>query len=120
MAVSGTTGTLRGKGEAVVTVQDREWCLLDCTNPENRKLYHKPTDPEEEENVAEGNPNVVKKLHEQLLGELKVRGALQAHIDWFATGTMGELPPGYEPRDPYVKTFRPYFSRIMGEEEPFS
>ncbi|MEW6356970.1 MAG: sulfatase [Planctomycetota bacterium] len=117
VAVSGGRNVLDAKDEAVLTVQDAEWCLLDSTNPANRRLYHKPTDPEETMNVVAAKPNVAKDLHEKLLVELNTRGALQGHIDWFATGKKGELPPGYHPRDPYVKTFQPYFSRILGEEE---
>ncbi|NOZ21680.1 MAG: sulfatase-like hydrolase/transferase [Planctomycetes bacterium] len=117
VAVSGTRNALHGDKEAVLTVQDAEWCLLDSTNPANRRLYHKPTDPEEANNVAAANPKIVQTLHEKLLDELKGRGALQAHIDWFATGKKGQTPADYQPRDPYVKTFRPYFSRILGEEQ---
>ncbi len=116
VAVSSRAFDLRRDAEPVITVQDAEWCLLDTPDADKRLLYHKPEDPAEEKNVAGDHPDVVRRLHQQLLEELKARGAPQALIDWFATGEKGPAPVDYRPRDPYLDAYRVYWANILPEE----
>ena len=107
---------LRKDRPSVITIQDAEWCLLDAPDPSRRRLYHKPTDPEEEDECLTDFPDVAANLHEKLLEELKARGAHPALVDWFATGEKREVPPDYRFRDPYLDAYVLYFSRILPEE----
>jgi len=116
VALSGRAFDLRRDAEPVLTVQTDEWCLLDSTNPARRLLYHKPTDPGEETNVAREHPEVVEDLHGRLLTELEGRGAPQVLIDWFATGTKGPVPDHYRTRAPYLDPYRHYWAGILPEE----
>ena len=116
VALSSRAYDLQSTQAPVVTVQNAEWCLLDTPEPGGRRLYHKPTDPGEEKNVAAENPEVVEELHGKLLAELEVRGAPRALIDWFASGEKGELPEGYRARDPYLDAYRVYWTAILPEE----
>jgi arylsulfatase A-like enzyme len=102
--------------EPVITVQDRTWCLLDSPDAKKRLLYHKPTDPAEEKDVARKHPRVVERLHRALVEELPRRGAPQALIDWFATGRKGLLPPDYRFRDPSLSAYHLYWSGLLPEE----
>jgi len=116
VALSAGAPNLLSAGLPAITVQDADWCLIESTHPDERLLYHKPSDPAEEKNVLARNPKVAADLREKLLAELKKRGAPSMMIDWLATGTKGPLPHGYRPREPYLSHYVAYFSRILPED----
>jgi len=53
--------------ESSTTITTDEWALLYSTEPGESWLYHLPTDPGQEKNVANEHPDVAKELHQHLV-----------------------------------------------------
>jgi len=101
---------------AQLTVQDAEWCLIDSSDPAERHLFHKPTDRGQEDNCLDKHPEEARRLRELLLQELKTRGAPASFIDHLATGKRDPDAGPFQPRDPYLRAYEPYFKHILPEE----
>jgi arylsulfatase A-like enzyme len=106
---------LMGEMVPQFTVQDERWCLIDSPDPARQELYDKEVDRQEEHNVIAEHPRVVERLHRALLNFLADHEAHPALVQWFETGTKGDVSD-YQYRDPYLRDFWPYFAFALDEE----
>jgi arylsulfatase A-like enzyme len=53
--------------ESSTTITTDEWALLYSTKPGESWLYHLPSDPKQEKNVAAQHPDVARELHQHLV-----------------------------------------------------
>lgn len=60
--------------ESSTTVTTSEWSLLYSTEPGESWLYHLPTDPKQERNVAAEHPAVAHRLHDHLVEFMQAYG----------------------------------------------
>jgi hypothetical protein len=97
----------------MLTVQDKRWCLIDTTDPANRELYDKQSDPEEENNVIAEHPEEVSRLHQAAVDFLKNHEAHESIIQWFATGEKGDTST-YKQMPPRPSGYHAYFQDILG------
>ncbi len=98
---------------AILTVQDKRWCLIDFTDPANRELYDKQADPEEENNIINDHPEEVSRLHQAGLDFLRNHEAHESIIQWFETGEKGDTST-YEQIPPRPSGYKAYFADMMG------
>ncbi len=116
VAISGRAEDLRHADNAVITVQDARWCLLDSAAPSKRELYDKESDQMEEHNVIDQHPAEVERLHAALIAFLRAHDAHPALVEWFETGEKGDLV-GYRARPEWLEDFRPYFAFALDVEK---
>lgn len=115
VAVSGAAVDVATAADAVLTVQDARWCLVDRPDASKRELFDKDEDRSEERNVITDHAVEAERLHAALLRFLEAHTAHPALIEWFATGEKGDLSD-YVHRPPYLKHFRPYFTLALDVE----
>ena len=60
--------------ESSTTITTDEWALLYSTDPGESWLYHLPTDPHQERNVAQEHQDVAKQLHQHLVSFMQQFG----------------------------------------------
>ncbi len=104
MAVSGTYPTyippghlyanaLGGSGWTPMAITNRDWFFVDNPEPEKRELFPRATDPGQLHNVADAHPEVVEKLHGQLLTFFRRNRAPGWVIKLYRDGPEGIEPP---------------------------
>ena len=104
MTVSGTYPTyippghlyanaLGGSGWTPMAVTNRDWFFVDNPEPEKRELFPRATDPGQLHNVADAHPEVVEKLHGQLLTFFRCNRAPGWVIKLYRDGPEGIEPP---------------------------
>jgi len=98
---------------AMLTIQDKRWCLIDTPDPANRELYDKQSDPEEENNIIAEHPEEVSRLHQAALDFLREHEAHESIIQWFETGEIGDTST-YKPMPPRPSGYYTYFRDILG------
>jgi len=98
---------------AILTVQDKRWCLIDFTDPSNRELYDKQADPEEENNIISDHPEEANRLHEAGVDFLRNHEAHESIIQWFETGEKGDTST-YQQIPPRPSGYKAYFADMMG------
>ena len=106
----------RGKGpeDTLFTAFDREWCLQVAPSVEHSRLIRLG----ELADVAEAHPDVVARLHEAALAEIRRRGLDPKLAEWLEAGGAGAFPD-----DPYFWNGWPddtghyaYFARLYQED----
>jgi arylsulfatase A-like enzyme len=99
--------------QALLTVQDKRWCLIDHTDPANRQLYDKQSDPEEEHNIIAEHPEQTERLHQAAVDFLKNHEAHESIIRWFETGEKGDTST-YQQIPPRPGGYHAYWQDILG------
>jgi hypothetical protein len=115
VAVSGGAIDVASAQDAVLTVQDERWCLIDRPDASRRELYDKESDRAEEHNVIADHPQEAERLHQALLGFLADHEAHPALVQWFQTGEKGDASD-YQHRPPYLANYQPYFGLALDTE----
>jgi hypothetical protein len=101
--------------DAVLTVQDERWCLIDRPDASRSELYDKTLDHAQERDVISEHPQEAQRLHQQLLDFLVDHEAHPALVGWFQSGQKGDTS-GYQHVPPYLAHFRPYWETALDVE----
>ncbi|HIE51889.1 MAG TPA: hypothetical protein EYP85_09035 [Armatimonadetes bacterium] len=80
LAVSSPRLPTEPEGRVYSTVTDGEWTLLDAADQAPPELYHLPTDPRQERNVAAQRREVVERLHGAYLQFLSAVGTSKERL----------------------------------------
>jgi arylsulfatase A-like enzyme len=115
VAVSGGAIDVASAQDAVLTVQDERWCLIDRPDASRRELYDKTSDRAQERNVISEHPQKAQRLHQQLLDFLVDHEAHPALVQWFQSGQKGDTSD-YQHVPPYLARFRPYWEAALDAE----
>jgi arylsulfatase A-like enzyme len=115
VAVSGTAIDVALAQDAVLTVQDQRWCLIDRPDPAGRELYDKDADRAQEHDVIADHPLEAERLHGALLAFLASHEAHPSLVCWFEHGTKGDTT-GYRHRPDYLARYQPYFELALDSE----
>jgi arylsulfatase A-like enzyme len=115
VAVSGGAIDVASAQDAVLTVQDERWCLIDRPDASRSELYDKTLDHAQERDVISEHPQEAQRLHQQLLDFLVDHEAHPALVGWFQSGQKGDTS-GYQHVPPYLAHFRPYWETALDVE----
>jgi arylsulfatase A-like enzyme len=112
VAVSGAAVDVAAATDAMITVQDERWCLVDRPDKTKRALYDKATDRIQDHNISAQHPAEAERLHAALLDFLQAHEAHPALVRWFECGEKGDTGD-YQHVPDYLKNYKNYFMNAL-------
>ncbi|MDP6779534.1 MAG: sulfatase [Candidatus Latescibacteria bacterium] len=114
VAISANAPNARN-ASATITARDRRWQLIDQPDPVQRVLHDLESDPGQTVDVSADHPEVVERLHEDVVDFLKGHEAQPQVVRWFEEGNPGDLTD-YLARRPGYESWYTYWNHILDSE----